>query len=192
MHCRLLTTVLLAIMAMPVLQVPSAGAQVRRCTGPDGGTIYTDRSCQSVGAIASTARPGAGASRLPRISCQRDLRGLIQELGFAIHQRDTNRLAGLYHWQGLSHRGGYQILDRLDAIAQRPLIDITAQRPAQAVSAHAQRGFSGWVSARDIPTAAPERAPTSLRVDQSGASGGGTVQTVFGLRRHLGCWWVSL
>lgn len=190
MRRRLPTAVLLALVAMPAFQVPDASAQVRRCTGPDGGTIYTDRSCESVGAVASTARPGAVTSQLPRISCQRNLRGLIQELGFAIHQRDTNRLAGLYHWTGVSHRGGYQILQRLDTIAQRPLLDITAQRPAQTV-AQTHHGFTGWVSARDIPTAAPERAPTSLRVLQSGA-GGGSLQTVFGLRRHLGCWWVSL
>ncbi|ATD68376.1 MULTISPECIES: hypothetical protein [Luteimonas] len=188
---RFLTAVLLAIVALPALQVPLVAAQVRRCTGPDGGTIYTDRSCQAVGASESTPRPGAATSHTPRFSCQRHLRGLIQELGFAIHQRDTNRLIGLYHWQGLSQSGGYRILDRLDGIAQRPLIDITAQRPAQPVLAQQQLGFSGWVSARDIPTAAPERAPTSLRVDQSG-NDGGTVHTVFGLRRHLGCWWLSL
>lgn len=186
----LLTALLLAIVAVPALQVPPLGAQVRRCTAPDGGTIYTDRSCQAVGATASAPRPSGATLQAPRMSCQRDLRGLIQELGFAIHQRDTNRLIGLYHWQGLSHSGGYRILDRLDAIAQRPLIDITAQRPAQPVMAQEQPGFAGWVSARDIPTAAPQRAPTSLRVDQSGS--GGTVHTVFGLRRHLGCWWLTL
>jgi len=188
---RLLTTALLALVAVPALQVPLLGAQVRRCTAPDGGTIYTDRSCQAVGATASTPRANAPASRPSGLSCQRHLRGLIQELGFAIQQHDTNRLVGLYHWPGLSQSGGYRILDRLDGIAQRPLIDITAQRPAQPVLAQQQLGFTGWVSARDIPTAAPERAPTSLRVDQSGSSGD-TVQTVFGLRRHLGCWWLSL
>ncbi|VXB01886.1 conserved exported hypothetical protein [Luteimonas sp. 9C] len=173
--------------------MPADGvAQVRRCTAPDGGTIYTDRACSAVGATASAPRQPAGHTPLPRISCQRQLRGLIQELSFAIGQRDTNRLAGLYHWQGLSQRGGYQILERLDAIAQRPLVNITAQRPAQTVVAQERTGFSGWVSARDIPTAQPERPPSSLRLDQTGASGGGTVTTVFGLRRHLGCWWVSL
>jgi len=192
MSRRLPPALLLAASAIAAGCVPAdAPAQVRRCTAPDGGTIYTDRACVALGATASAPRPGSAQAPLPRISCQRQLRGLIEELGFAIHQRDTNRLAGLYHWQGLSHNGGYQILERLDAIAQRPLVDITAQRPAQTVVAQERGSFSGWVSARDIPTAAPERPPTSLRVDQAGA-GGGTVQTVFGLRRHLGCWWVSL
>ena len=184
----LLTALAIAAVCLPA----GASAQVRRCTGPDGGTIYTDRACSAVGAITSAPRQRPGQSTLPRIGCQRQLRGLIQELSFAIDQRDTNRVAGLYHWQGLSQSGGYQILERLDAIAQRPLVNITAQRPARTVVAQERGGFTGWVSARDIPTAAPERAPTSLRIDQTGASGGGTVTTVFGLRRHLGCWWVSL
>lgn len=187
------SALLLAASALAAVCAPASGsAQVRRCTGPDGGTIYTDRACAAVGATSSVPRQPQGQSTLPRISCQRQLRGLIQDLSFAIHQRDTNRLAGLYHWQGLSQSGGYQILERLDAIAQRPLVNITAQRPAQQVVAQERTGFTGWISARDIPTAAPERPPTSLRVDQTGATGGGTVTTVFGLRRHLGCWWVSL
>jgi hypothetical protein len=187
------SALLLTASAITAACVPvSASAQVRRCTAPDGGTIYTDRACSAVGATASTQRRGNAQSALPRIGCQRQLRGLIQELGFAIHQRDTNRVASLYHWQGLSHSGGYQILERLDAIAQRPLVNITAQRPAQAVVAQQRSGFSGWASARDIPAATPQRPPTSLRIDQTGASGGGSVQTVFALRRHLGCWWVSL
>ncbi|KPN21115.1 hypothetical protein AO715_15245 [Xanthomonas sp. Mitacek01] len=183
---------LLAALAAPTLHAPVADAQIRRCTAPDGGTVYTDRACAAVGAVASTPARGAAQTRLPRISCQRNLRGLTQELQYAIQQRDTNRLAGLYHWQGISHSGGYRILERLDAIAQRPLIDITAQRPAQTVVAPERSGFTGWVSARDIPTAVPERPPNALRVDQAGGSGAGTVQTVFGLRRHLGCWWLSL
>jgi len=193
MSRRPYSALLLTASAIAALCVPSgASAQVRRCTAPDGGTIYTDRACTAIGATTSTARRDGSQPQWPRTGCQRQLGGLIQELGFAIHQRDTNRLAGLYHWQGLSHSGGYQILDRLDAIAQRPLVNITAQRPAQTVVAQQRSGFSGWVSARDIPTATPQRPPTSLRIDQTGASGGGSVQTVFALRRHLGCWWVSL
>ncbi|MET0328738.1 MAG: hypothetical protein ABW163_08220 [Luteimonas sp.] len=191
MSRRLMPVLLLVVIAAPGWSSP-ADAQVRRCTAPDGGTIYTDRPCAALGATANTPRRGGAQARQPRISCQRTLRGLIQELQFAIDQRDTNRLAGLYHWQGISHAGGYQILERLDAIAQRPLLDIIAQRPAQTVVAQADTGFTGWVNARDIPTAAPERPPSSLRIEQTGDSGTGAVQTVLGLRRHLDCWWLSL
>lgn len=177
---------------MVVWPMPEAGAQVRRCVGPDGGTVYTDRACTSIGATSSPQDPPRGQAAPYRGGCQRQLRGLIQEMSHAIHSRDTNRLVTLYHWRGLSQSGGYRILDRLDAIAQRPLLDITAQRPAQARVADTGGQFSSWVSARDIPTAAPERAPTSLRVDQTGPGGTGASQTVFSLHRHLGCWWVSL
>ncbi|WP_394001269.1 hypothetical protein ACF3M1_12945 [Luteimonas sp. WGS1318] len=189
---RLSPCVLLPVLIAGALASPAPGhAQVRRCVGPDGGTVYTDRACSAVGASNSLAERPRGQAPAYRGGCQRQLRGLIQEMSHAIHSGDTNRLVTLYHWRGMSQSSGYQVLDRLDAITQQPLLDITAQRPAQPVVA-STTPFSGWVSARDIPTAAPERPPTSLRVDQAGPGGSGTRQTVFSLHRHLGCWWVSL
>ncbi len=171
----------------------SAQAQVRRCVGADGTTIFTDRKCSDVGgspqAARSTQRNNANAYRG---GCSRSVRALMQEMQFAIDARDTNRLAALYHWTGMGQTSGYRVLQRLDTIAQQPLLNITSQRPAQRVVATQRPGFSSWVSARDIPTAPRERPPTSLRLDQTGANGSGASQTVFSLRRHLGCWWVSL
>lgn len=187
---RAVVPVLLAGLA--AWPMPAAEAQVRRCVGPDGGTIYTDRPCSAVGATSQPQGRTHARAQAYRGGCQRQLRGLIQEMSHAIHAGDTNRLAALYHWRGLSHSGGYRILDRLDAIAQRPLHDIVAQRPAAPRIVASSGTFSGWVSARDIPTAAPEPPPTSLRVEQGGTDGSGPTRTVFGLHRHLGCWWVSL
>ncbi len=184
----LLPALLAGAAAVPM----SVQAQVRRCVGPDGGTVYTDRACSAVGASNSLAERPRGQAPAYRGGCQRQLRGLIQEMSHAIHSGDTNRLVTLYHWRGMSQRSGYQVLDRLDAIAQQPLLDITAQRPAPPVTAASTLPFSSWTSARDSQTAAPERPPTSLRVDQAGPGGSGTRQTVFSLHRHLGCWWVSL
>lgn len=186
--CALLPVLIAGAAALPA----SVHAQVRRCVGPDGGTVYTDRACSAVGASNSLAERPRGQAPAYRGGCQRQLRGLIQEMSHAIHSGDTNRLVTLYHWRGMSQRSGYQVLDRLDAITRQPLLDITAQRPAPPVSAAPTAPFSSWVSARDIPTAAPQRPPTSLRVDQAGPGGSGTRQTVFSLHRHLGCWWVSL
>lgn len=171
---------------------PGAAAQVRRCVGPDGGVIYTDRACAAFGASPRAQDEPQAGGRFHRPGCQRQLRGLILEMSHAIHGGDTNRLASVYHWRGLSHSGGYRILERLDAIAQRPLLDITPQRPAPRVPPPPVGQFSGWVNARDIPTAEPERPPSSLRVDQGGPGGTGRTQTVFSLHRYLGCWWVSL
>lgn len=193
MSCRPPAVVHLLLLACALLPwSPDAGAQVRRCVGPDGGTIYTDRACAALGATTRAPDSPQTAGRFHRGGCQRQLRGLIQEMSHAIHGGDTNRLASLYHWRGLGHDAGYRVLDRLDAIAQRPLLDITPQRPTATVVSQPDARFSSWVSARDIPTAAPERPPTSLRVAQTGAGGAGAAHTVFSLHRHLGCWWVSL
>ncbi|NYZ62456.1 hypothetical protein [Luteimonas deserti] len=188
---RTLPLALIAALSLPA--IPAAGAQVRRCVAPDGGTIYTDRSCLAVGAVEGPANArGGGQANVYRGGCQRQLRGLIQEMSHAIHSGDTNRLVALYHWPGLSQSGGYQVLERLDAIAQRPLFNITAQRPEQPVPAMPEHGFTGWVSARDLPTAAAPRPPTSLRVEQAGPGGAGASRTVFSLHRNLGCWWIRL
>ncbi|KLJ01001.1 DUF4124 domain-containing protein [Luteimonas sp. FCS-9] len=172
---------------------PAAQAQIRRCVAPDGGTVYTDRACSAVGATAGPqrgARPTAANAY--RGGCQRHLRGLIQEMSHAIDSRDTNRLASLYHWRGLDNAGGYRALDRLDAIAQRPLVDIVAQRPAASVATEGPGGFAGWSSARELPAAARVQPPSSLRVIQTGPGGTGASQTVFSLHRHFDCWWVRL
>ena len=185
---------LLALAALALVGYPSgADAQVRRCVAADGGTIFTDRKCSEVGGSPQPARAGGGNRvTAPRGGCARSVRALMQEMQHAIDTRDTNRLAALYHWPGMSHAGGYQVLQRLDAIAQRPLVNITAQRPAQQMVAVQQRGFSGWTSARDIPSGPRQLPPSALRVDQTGAGGAGASQTVFSLHRHLGCWWVGL
>src|SRR5690606_16640057 len=61
--------------------------------------------------------------------CSRRLQDLVFELTAAIDTRDVNRLAGIYHWPGTSSRGAYAIMGRLDAIVNRPLVDITPLQP---------------------------------------------------------------
>ncbi|UNK41747.1 hypothetical protein MNO14_12365 [Luteimonas sp. S4-F44] len=169
-----------------------AHAQIRRCVAPDGGTVYTDRSCSAVGATTGAKRGASTAAvNAYRSGCQRHLRGLIQELSYAIDSRDTNRLASLYYWRGMNSIGGDRILDRLDAIAQRPLVDIVAQRPAAGATS-TPGGFAGWTSARDLPAVARVQPPSSLRVTQTGPGGTGTSQIVFSLHRDFDCWWIRL
>ena len=95
---------------------------------------------------------------------------------------------------------------RLDAIAQRPLVGITelypADPPPPTPVAQADIGTptmpsphppsqptSPSVGAR--PAQAP-RQPSALRLEQTLANQTTPSQSVFGLRRHLGCWWISL
>lgn len=186
-----------ACLAAPVL----GQGQVNRCTAPDGSAIYTDRRCADLGATERTS-PGRGAAgqRIAyRGGCPRNVHDLIHEMHAAFDSADVNRLAAVYHWPGTSTRTGYQLMTRLEGIVGAPALDIVALRPAQPVTVIERPGGSGPF-ASTLPAAtrahtgppAPTRAPVALRVRQSVGGGAAPRQTVFTLRRNLGCWWVSL
>lgn len=224
---RACAIVLLLLAALPAAP---AAAQIRRCVTAEGGHVYTDRKCEELGASERGLRPQAtmaqGGGRVIRRDCSRNLRDLVGELTAAIEHRDVNRLAGIYHWPGMSARGAHAVMGRLDTVVNRPLIDIAplhpppapepvqyagerlawqtlprnalAQNPAPAAAATG----SGPASGEDVLPAAVhaaarrrqdgQRPPTALVVDQAASNRISSLQTVFSLHRHLGCWWVSL
>lgn len=105
---------------------PTASAQsVQRCMGPDGRAVYTDRRCDDIGAVQRLppATPSQGA-RLVRGGCPRLLSQLVGEIGAAIQARDVNRLSAVYDWRGVSGVAATQLFDRLEAMTERPLVDI--------------------------------------------------------------------
>jgi hypothetical protein len=170
---------------LPALLVPAlallpgirdAGAQVRRCEFPDGQTVYTDRRCETLGARERAAPPpGQVQLRSHRMACPRTLRDLYFEVGAALESRDVNRLASVYHWSGMSTRQGYDVMRRLQAIVDRPLVDLQPIWPAGDDEIYPRR-----------------RAPVGFRVEQTSQNGSTPIRAVFGLRRHLDCWWVTL
>ena len=175
-----------------------ADAQIQRCTRPDGEVVFTDRACVDVGGIArpkpSVDSPVYGGKSWAR-GCSRNLRDLIFEVTAAIDSRDVNRLAAVYNWAGMSSRNGYAVLGRLDVIVNRPLLDVSAVLPAPRLSVDAGGGMtvSGAVDARDYPGATVVRGrPVALRVEQTLSNGSTPSRTTFGLRRHMGCWWIVL
>ena len=164
-------------------------AQVHRCILPDGTALYTDRTCVAAGAVdrpTPRTSPGMGGARGFRGGCARNLQDLVYELTTAIDASDVNRLAGVYDWVGASSSSAAMLMDRLDQVARRPLVDIapvTAGTPAS--------DSDGAVS--DLyPQTTVRRPPVALRVEQTLANGSTPSRTVFGLRRYLGCWWITL
>ena len=118
---------------------PAAG-QVARCERPDGTSVYTDHRCADVNAVArAPAAPSlTGNRRAYRGGCARNLHDLMFQMSTAIDARDANRLANVYHWAGMSGRGGYAVMDRLDTVVRRPLIDIVpVMAPPEGPDLHA-------------------------------------------------------
>lgn len=189
----------------------AAQAQIRRCSAPDGGVIFTDRACADVGGTARVPVPDVGSTLGPKPymrGCARSLRDLVFEVTSAIDSHDTNRLAGVYHWTGMSGRGSARVLSQLDSIVSRPLVQLTPLMPSARVTLDADTGLSvsgidprrvdagrsdatADDSAPDPPTRV-RRTPTGLRVDQTLANGVTSARTTFGLRRNMGCWFVQL
>ena len=189
----LMFTAWIAIPTVPTW-IAQAQAQVRRCTTSDGGTVFTDRLCSEVDATEQVQRAEAGTPLRPyRGGCARTLQDLIHEVTSAIDARDANRLATTYHWAGLSTRTGYSVVAQLERIAQRSLVDITALRPATQVVVVERPGISAPVLDGDYyAQTARNRRPTALRIDQMLPDGITPSRTVFGLRRHMDCWWITL
>ena len=164
-----------------------AHAQVRRCALPDGTTVYTDQACVALGASERVPRSGSGTSgvRAHRGGCARNLQDLVYEMTTAIDAGDVNRLAGVYHWVGVSATSAVGLMDRLDVVAHRPLVDIvpvTAQMP----------GDPSTTATGLYPQTTVRRPPVALRLEQTLSNGSTPSTTLFGLRRHLDCWWIAL
>ncbi|HEY5804581.1 MAG TPA: hypothetical protein VIT90_12885 [Lysobacter sp.] len=186
----LLAALLAAAGSQPV------SAQVHRCTTPEGMDIFTDRACPDVGAVEQPPQaPPTSGAKARSGGCARSLRDLVQELNGAFDARDANRLAGVYHWAGMSGSTAYNVLARLDAIVQLPLVGIVPVMPAEPPDAPLTAEDTVSVSPDgnepSPPVPRPRRAPVALRVEQTQANGITPAQTVFGLQKHFGCWWIK-
>jgi len=187
-----LSVAMLLLLAIASLPAGTAAAQVRQCIGADGGVVYTDRQCADIGANDRLVSPGAvlgSSARLYR-GCARSVQDLVYELSNAIYASDVNQLAGVYDWVGMSTGNGYRLMRRLDAIARRPLVDVQPMY-SRGSDPYADVEFD---AATGQVVSTPPRKPRliGLRVEQTLANGSTPSRTVFGLRKHLGCWWVRL
>lgn len=214
----IVTLLVLALGAAVPGWTPPVRAQqsaLNRCESPAGGTIYTDRPCDSLGAIPRVVRgvPSPAGSGPYRSGCARTLPALSAAITSAIDAHDVNGLASVYHWVGQNAQSGDRILQQLQAIADRPLVDIVVLRaaphpaevePVPAIDAGDAPPPSGptptpthaappAAATDDTPPPTPRRAPAvGLRLEQTLKNGSTPSRTVFGLRRHLDCWWIVL
>ncbi len=183
---------LLALIACALRAAP-VQAQVRRCVGPTGELIYTDRQCNEIGATERALHaPGAGRmSPAYRGGCARRLSDLVYGVTGAIEARDANRLALYYDWAGMSTRNAYAVMTRLDGIVHRPLLDVIPVYPPSPPILAADGSVADANADGYFPQTTVRRAPVGLRLEQTFSNGITPSRTVFGLRKRLGCWWVA-
>lgn len=225
MLCRTsaLLSAALAAVAMPAAVPAPAASPVQRCVAGNGHTVYTDRGCAELGAterIPPPSRSGIAGAHVQRIGCARTLPALTGEVGAAVRAGDVNRLSSIYDWNGVSGTSAARILDQLEAMVARPLLDIApimasiprapdspapdahTTEPAQgALTSATGTTHAAWPPSAETsaqggdtahPPAAPSLHPTGLRVEQTLAGSATPSRTVFNLRRHYGCLWISL
>lgn len=201
---------LAAIVLLVMLAWPApASAQVRRCEQSDGTTTFTDRQCTEIDAVEQAPRHSrSGSHRIYRGGCARNVQDLLFEMSTAIDAGDANRLASVYHWPGMSSGTATTVMERLDRVAQRPLVDIVPVLPSaprtsgfasSTVSAFDTAPFAPAASGPAAPsagyqyptTAGPRQEPVAVRVVQTLDNASTPSETVFDLHRHFGCVWIK-
>ena len=189
-----------ALLALTLLAwCAPAAADVRHCVLPDGQSVFTDRSCAEVGGVEQLQQQPALPGNVERKrgpGCARNIDDLLFEMNTAFNAHDANRLAGVYHWAGMSGSTAYNVMERLDAIVQRPLVDIVPvmpedEAPAVAETAPPSPAFTDAAPAEPPVAPARPRTPVAVRVEQTRENGISAMQTVFGLQKHFGCWWIK-
>ena len=192
----LLLTVLLSAAALYGTAAAAFAQKVQRCTTMSGETVYTDKRCEDVGAMDRLPQVAHGSSSasggIYRAGCSRTLSDLVYQITAAVENKDVNRLASVYQWTDVSNAAANSILDRLQAIVDRPLVDIVPVRPAPPPVVDQNGIVIDENSDGYYPQTAARQRPIGLRLEQTLKNGSTPSRTVFGLRRSYNCFWISL
>ena len=154
MHRIFLLLLACAAVALPRVALAQS---VQRCIGADGRTVFTDRRCEDVGAVKrlppAAATQGADSARN---TWPRRLSQLVGEISAAIQTHDTNRLSAIYDWRGGPSASATRLFDQLDAMVQRPLVDIApvyGQSDTAAVPDRLENAADAHAAAASVPAA---------------------------------------
>ncbi len=191
----LLLTVLLSAAALYGVAASAFAQEVQRCTTMSGETVYTDKHCEDVGAMDRLPQitPGStSGTGLYRSGCSRTLSDLVYQITAAVENKDVNRLASVYQWTGVSNVAANSILDKLQAVVDRPLVDIVPVRPQPPPIVDPNGVVIDDNSDGYYPQTAARQHPIGLRLEQTLKNGSTPSRTVFGLHRSYNCFWISL
>ncbi|MET0808434.1 MAG: hypothetical protein ABWX93_06725, partial [Pseudoxanthomonas sp.] len=93
---------------------------------------------------------------------------------------------------GISNASASRILNKLEVIVDRPLIDIAPVRPAPPPVLDEDGMVVDDNSDGYYPQTATRQRPVGLRLEQTLKNGSTPSRTVFGLRRAYKCFWITL
>lgn len=195
-------TVISGVGLMVMLSAEANAQDLRRCQLDDGSIVYTDRQCETGQTESATSIPNTASARsgvramAPPPACSTSTSDLLYNVRIAIDSHDVNLLARSYHWPGLGDAQVESVLNRLDALVQRPLVDIRLLYPESASTSG--NGISDTDPAvmesdlgSDDPTVNSTPAPYGLKLQQYASSTSNEILgTRFGLQRHFNCWWI--
>lgn len=149
---------------------------------------FPDAGMPAAGAATPTRRPvNAGCARSPQ-QLALDLRGAIA-LG------DINRLAESYAWMGVSHAAGQRILDRLQSLLQREVLNAQyyggMRASLSSTAAVWDDASGGWVETAVTTHSAPTIDGDGILQLTVAGEGGGHRSIDFRVREYADCWFVE-
>lgn len=151
----------------------SVKSGIHRCIGEDDVKIFTDRACSALGSqdrVEEPVRPAVLNSPSPHYDCSRQIEIFHAQVSAALDSGDVNKLSGLYHWMEDTPNSADILMDELQVISSRRLVDVEVESVE----------LDG------------EEQPTRLWLDQYVPERPGqTIRTDFKLVRNGGCWWLK-
>lgn len=178
----------------------ASAQELHRCQRADGSVVYTDRLCEpeqtektspSPATTVVPQTPRSGRTGLPPPpACSKSPEELQYSVRSAIDMKDVNQLVKSYHWVGISQEQSEALLTRLDAMVDRPLLDVQLLYPEpEAATEPPQEDTAddGAYSER----APAQQPPYALKIMQYRSNTATeTVSSVFRLQRYYQCWWI--
>lgn len=140
-----------------------------------------------------TAATAAPARRPVSAGCAANPQQLVGDLRASLAMGDVNRVAESYAWMGLSNSEGQRVMDRLQGLTQRPVVNAqyyAATFAAMPSSATIWDDASGtWVEVANTPRTAAPAGDGMLQLTQ--AVGGSQHTVDFKVQQYNGCWFVK-
>ncbi len=190
---------ILACSAVLLCLANTATAQdIKRCQKSDGTVVFTDGFCEADQTEKTPAPLTTAPGLLPPFrqgiapppSCNASPDDLLYGVKSAIDMQDINQLAKHYHWPGVSSSQSKSILDRLEFLVNRPLLDIRfiyRSQPALPESPEASWDEELY----GTPPPEPGLRPYGLKVVQPRSrTDQSLVATQFQLQHYFNCWWI--